>query len=146
MKINYSVQICNQPEVVFAWLSSPERARVWMESVSHTEILHQTDEMTGTTFRETVEEDGNQLEMEGVITNFVQNQCIAFHLKSRIHALEVEYRIEGDVDGVRLIAASDIHWKFPMNIISLFIGSKMKQNILSQMEREFSKLKTLCES
>jgi hypothetical protein len=146
MKISYSIRISNKAEVVFQWLSSPEKAKVWMKSVSETAYINKTENMIGTTFRETVEENGKKLEMEGIVTNCVNNKLISFHMQSKIHVFDVEYSIEETVDGVRLVATSDIKWKFPMNIICLITGPKIKRNIMEQSAKEFLKLKELCET
>ena len=53
-----------------------------MTSVTKTEILHETPERVGTTFREVVEEDGNGVELQGVITDYKPDRSISFHLGS----------------------------------------------------------------
>jgi hypothetical protein len=40
MKISYTIDILRPPEEVFLWIGSPEKAMVWMTSVSKTEFLH----------------------------------------------------------------------------------------------------------
>ena len=117
-----------------------------MTSVSKTEIIHQTPGLTGTTFRETVEEDGQGLEMQGIITSFEPGKSISFHLTSRIHEVDVEHRVEQLGDGARLTQNAIIRWKFPMSLISLIIGAKMRRGIIDQSQQELGKLKELCES
>jgi hypothetical protein len=36
-------------------------------------------------------------------------------------------------------------WKFPVNIISIIMGNKMRQGILAQLQDELGTLKELCE-
>jgi hypothetical protein len=145
MRISTSVEIHCRPEVVFSWLDQPEKAKVWMKSVSKTEIISETPGRVGTTFKETVEETGEGLDMEGEITGYELNRSITFHLQSKIHSLDVTYLVEQQGEFVRLSIDSDIHWKFPVNIISLFMGIKMKAAILSQTSEELNALKELCE-
>ena len=57
----------------------------------------------------------------------------------------MEYTLEQREGGIRLRVTSDIQWKFPMNIMSLFIGSRMKAGITAQLKEELEKLKELCE-
>ena len=83
--------------------------------------------------------------MHGVITGYVKNQMITFQLESKIHKLDVCYSITGKDDKSLITAESNIHWKFPMNIMSIFLGSKIKEGILKQTESEFAELKRLCE-
>jgi hypothetical protein len=146
MKISTFVDIESTPEVVFGWLARPERAMEWMSSVSRTEILQQTPGMVGTTFREVVEEQGGSMEMHGTVTGFEAPRSISFHLSSTVNVLDVSYRVEPTASGVRVVEDSDIRWKFPVNVMSIFIGGKMKQGILAQLQAEFSKLKALCEA
>lgn len=145
MKISSAIEINSTPEVVLGWLEKPERAKRWMTSVSKTEILHETKDRVGTTFREIVQDDGGALEMQGVITAFVPNKSIAFHLQSKVNTVDVEYTIAKMPMGVRLLQDANVQWKFPVNIISLFIGAKIKQNVNAQTQAEFYKLKELCE-
>ena len=72
-------------------------------------------------------------------------KLISFHLESKIHSLDVSYSIVGDNNKSRFTAESIIYWKFPMNIVILIIGRKIKKNILRQTESEFTELKRLCE-
>jgi acetyl-CoA carboxylase carboxyltransferase component len=118
---------------------------VWMTSVSKGEILHQTSDMIGTTFRETVEEDGKGIEMHGVITGYEPDKSISFHIESQINVVDVEYSIEGTHNGVCLTQKGIVHWKFPMNVISIIIGGKIRQNIIAQSREELDRLKKLSE-
>jgi len=146
MRITYAINIMCKPEDVFPWVAEPEKALLWQSGVSGGEIIKETPDKIGTTFTEKMEEDGNCLEMKGVITDYRRNELIAFHLESRIHRVDVSYTIAGDVDKSTFSMDSTIHWKFPLNIASFFIGNKMKENILQQTRAEFAELKRLCES
>ena len=117
-----------------------------MTSVAKTEILHETHDRIGTTFREVVEEDGNGVELQGVITDFKPDKLITFHLDSRVNAVDVEYCVQAVQSGTRLTQNATVRWKFPINVISIFMGAKIKQNISAQAQKEFEKLKQLCES
>jgi uncharacterized protein YndB with AHSA1/START domain len=146
MKISFSIDINSTPATVFGWLEEPEKATKWMTSVTKTEILHETPERIGTTFREVVEEDGSGVELQGVITDFKPNKSISFHLDSRVNAVDVEYYVEETQNGTRLTQNANVQWKFPVNVISIFMGVKIKQNISAQSQKEFEKLKELCEN
>jgi hypothetical protein len=56
-----------------------------------------------------------------------------------------EYSLIDTYDGVRLTQNANIQWKFPMNIISLIFGSKIRQNIITRSQNELNKLKELSE-
>ena len=146
MKISFSIDINSPPVTVFSWVENPEKAMKWMTSVARGEILHETPERVGTTFREVVEEDGDGVELQGMITDYKPDRLISFHLESRVNVVDVEYCVEAIQSGTRLTQNANVHWKFPVNVISIFMGVKMKQNISAQAQDEFKKLKELCES
>ena len=146
MKISFSIDINSPPATVFGWVEDPEKAMKWMTSVAGGEILHETPERVGTTFREVVEEDGKGVEMQGEITGYKPNQSIAFHLNSRVNEVDVEFRVEAIPNGTRLTQTANVRWKFPVNVISIFAGGKIKQSISAQAQKEFEMLKELCES
>ncbi len=145
MKISCSVDIKCSPGVAFGWLEKPEKAMAWMTSVSETEILHQTTGIVGTTFREIVQEDGNTMEMRGVISGFEPGRSIRFHLDSRVNTLDVQYSVAEIPGGVRVSECANVNWKFPVKLYSLFFAEKMRQGIVSQLRAEFARLKDLCE-
>jgi hypothetical protein len=146
MEISSGITIKSTPGEVFSWLEDPEKAMTWMTSVSGGEILHESPDRVGTTFREVVEDESGSLEMHGVITGFEAGKMIAFHLESRVNIVDVEYRVEKSMHAARLDYHANVKWKFPVNMISIFMGEVMRQNITAQLEDELSRLKELCES
>jgi len=146
MKIALAVDILCKPEEIFPWIAEPDKAMLWQKGVKGGEIIKETPEKVGTTFREEMEENGNSIVMYGEITNYVQDKSISFHLESKIHRLDVSYSIIGNDSKSTFTAESTIHWKFPMNVISVILGHKMKEGILRQTEYEFAELKRLCET
>ena len=144
MIIRYEDEIPQSPQVVFSWVADPRKAMQWQQEVKGGEILEERPGMVGTTFTEVIEEDGRTLEMRGTITQFVKDRLIAFHIASRIHEFDVEYRVNGAGQGTLFSVAADIHWKFPMNIISLFMRKKMEDGLKKQFAAEVGELKKLC--
>jgi uncharacterized protein YndB with AHSA1/START domain len=146
MKLSFSVEIHSPPAEVFRWVENPEKAMQWMTSVAGGEIQHETPERIGTTFREVVSNGGGGVEMQGKITDFKPDKSISFHLESRVNAVDVEYAVEAIPSGTRLTQNANVRWKFPVNVISLFMGGKMKQGIRAQAQKEFQRLKEVCET
>jgi carbon monoxide dehydrogenase subunit G len=145
MKISYSIEIDSKPEEVFRWIKDPERAMVWMSSVSKYEILHETPNMVGTTGREIVEENGRCTELQVVVTAYKPNRLISFHLSGEFNSVDVEYRLEEIEDRTRLTWNADIRFKSFVRVLSLFMGATFKKKIMDQSKAEFTKLKELCE-
>lgn len=145
MKLTFLIDINSPPATVFGWVENPEKAMQWMTSVVGGEILQETPGKIGTTFREFVEENGEGVEMQGVITGYEPGKLISFHLESRINVVDTEFSVEAIPEGTRFTQIANVRWKFPVNVISLFMGGKMRQNISAQSQKEFEKLKELCE-
>jgi hypothetical protein len=131
---------------VFPWIAEPEKAMQWQSNVKATEILVSKPELVGTTFKEEIAEDGQSLEIRGVITKFVEHQIVAFHLESKIHEIDVSYSLEGVNEATRVTVEATISWKFPLNLLIVFIGRKMKTGIAEQLKREIFELKRICEA
>jgi len=146
MRITYANEILKPPEFVFPWIAEPDKAMQWQKNVKGGEVIINRPEVIGTTFKEEIEEGGNSLEMYGVITKFIRNQIIEFHLESKIHELDVSYSVEELNKNTKIIVDARINWKFPMNLLSIFIGNKMKKGIAEQMESEILELKRICET
>ena len=146
MRILFAVDIMCGPDIIFPWIAEPEKAMLWQRDVKKGEIIEETPEKIGITFREEMGESGNSIEMFGEITGYVQNELITFHLESKIHTLDVSYSIVGSNYKSTVTVESIIYWKFPMNLLGMIIGGKMKKGILKQTELEFSELKRLCET
>lgn len=146
MHLDFEVDIDSDLETVFSWVATPEKAKVWMNGVTEAEIIDEKPGMVGTTFRERVEENGDGIEMQGTVTAFEPGRRISFHLESKVNELDVDYRVEEVGDLVRLTVTSDIHWRFPATVTSVFFGRKMKAKIMEESEWEFGRLKELCET
>lgn len=146
MEITLSIKILQRPEELFPWIAEPQKARLWQKGIKDETIIKETKEKIGTTYKEVIEENGKSLEMTGVITDYKQNKLIAFHIESKIHNVDVIYSIVGDGNKSILTVESKIIWKFPMNIICLLIGKKIRKGILKQTEFELKELKKLSET
>jgi len=145
MRITCATEILKPPEVVFPWIAEPDKAMQWQKNVKGGEIIVNKPEVVGTTFKEEIEEDGKSLEMDGVITKFVRNRMIGFRLESKIHRVDVSYSVEG-IETTKMTVDARINWRFPLNLLSIFIGNKMKLSITNQMEAEILELKRICET
>ena len=146
MKIKHAIDIKSSPEKVWYWLGNPERAKVWQTNVSKTEIIKQTPDMIGTTFRETIEEKGSGTEREGIVIDYRENQALAMHLSGKYNVVDVKWLIEEMGEHTRLTVDSDIRFKSFIKVLSVLIGPVFKKNAIKQLHLELVKLKELCES
>ena len=146
MIIRNNIEISKPKEIVFPWIAEPEKAMQWQKNVKSGTIITKKPEMVGTTFEEEIEENGKTLKIRGVIKEFKDNRAIGFCLESKIHTVNVTYSIEENDKISTVHADINIKWKFPMSIISIFLGKRIKNNISKQLGSEFLELKTLCEA
>ena len=146
MKLSYTVDINCTPERVWYWLGNPERAMVWQTNVSKTEIIKETPNMIGTTFRETVEENGSGVEMQGVVTDYRENRSLAMHLSGKYNVVDLAWRIE-EMEGYTSVTLnSDIRFKSFVKILNILMRHFFRKKITEQLRGEFARLKELCES
>lgn len=144
MKITYKDEILQLPEKVFPWIANPEKAMKWQKDVKSGEIIKNDPKIIGTTFKEIIEEDGNKLEMQGIITKYEKDKILGFHIESKIHIFDISYVLEGKENTTKITIKALIHWKFPMNVISIFIRKKIIEKFKRQLELEVKDLKGFC--
>ena len=146
MKLTFTIDIESSPEEVFYWIKDPERAREWMTGVSETEMLSGTPNTVGSTFREVVRDQNGETEMHGVVTGYQENESISFHLSGDYNTVDVEFRLEKIGERTRVIQNADIRWRSFMKVMSILLGQRIRKEITAQSQKEFAKLKDLCET
>jgi hypothetical protein len=145
MKIRYTTDINSTPESVFYWLATPERAMVWQTSVSRTEILQETPDVIGTTFRETIEENGQSTELYGEVRDYEKNRSIVMHLSGKFNVVDEEWRLDKIGERTRLTVKSKIRFRSYIGLLSFLMRPVFKKRILEQLSREVTRLKELAE-
>lgn len=146
MKVDCAIDIDRSPQVVFPWLGTPEKAMEWQRNVTGTEIVHRTPDMTGTTFKETLEENGRSLEMRGIVTEYRENKRLAMHLESRYNRVDIEYVLVAIAEKTRVVVHADVSLRSFPRIITTVFPSSFRRKLVSQLEEELGLLKDLCES
>ena len=71
---------------------------------------------------------------------------IGFRLRCKIHEVDICYHTKGFKSVTKVSVEALIKWKFPLNIVSLFIGGRIENRIIKQIESELIELKEICES
>ena len=146
MKLSYEIEIECTPERIWYWLGDPERAKAWQNNVSETRILQRTPDMVGTTFVETIEENGESTDMQGVVTSYIENRSLGMHLNGRYNSVDVDWQIEEAGRRSRLTVHADVRFKGRIKVASILMRSAFRENLTIEFEEEFARLKKLCES
>lgn len=142
VKVINTTEINATPARVFYWLEEPKRAKEWVTSVTRSEFIKKTPNRVGTTFREYVEEDGQGIEMQGVVTEFQLNEVFAVHLESESHSADVRFVLTENAGSTQLTQSVELHLK---NELSEDVLDSIKKSIMNQAQSEFARLKELCE-
>ena len=125
---------------MFYWIEEPDRGKAWMTSVAEAEIIKETSNKIGTTFREYVQEDGQGIEMYGTIKDFIPNKKFSVHLESHLNSVDVDFILEEILGQTILTQHMDIRFKGKLKLLSLFISGTIKKKINRQTRSEFAKL------
>jgi uncharacterized protein YndB with AHSA1/START domain len=143
--IELSIEIKAAPETVWYWLGDPERAKRWMTSVGQTEYIERTPDLIGSTFRETVQQDGQSTELTGIIVDYVPNRQMAFHLEGDYNIADVQFSVQTEHEITRVTQTAEVRFKGLLKVTSLVFGRTIKRNIVHQSTQELATLKRLCE-
>lgn len=85
------------------------------------------------------------MEMQGIVTDYRENESLAMHMSGKYNVVDIEWRIEEMGEHTRLTLYSDIRFKSLVKILSIFMRPVFKKRITEQLQREFARLKELCE-
>ena len=118
---------------------------VWQTNVSKTEILQETPNWIGTTFRETIEENGRGTEMQGIVSDYRENQSLAMHLSGKYNVVDVEWRIEEMGESTHLTIHADVRFRSFVRVLSILMRPAFQKKLTEQLQGEFARLKELCE-
>ncbi len=145
MKIKHTVDIKATPARVWEWLGTPEKAMAWQTEVAKTEILHQTPDWIGTTFRETLSEGERATETLGVIVDYRPNELLAMRLNGQYNSVDIQWRLEPIEAGARLTVNANVRFKGFLWVTSILFRSMFRGKLTEQLRQETAKLKELCE-
>jgi carbon monoxide dehydrogenase subunit G len=146
MKLSNTIEIKATQEEVFYWLEDSGRAMKWQATVTDYEIINETPDRIGTTFTEYIEENGRGTEMRGVVTDFVSNERLAFHLEGDYNTVDVDFTLEEKGEVTLLTQNAEVNFKGMLGVLSLFFGPFIRKKIIRQTQNEFARLKELCET
>ena len=81
-------------EIVFLYLEDSDRLKRWVPNLVEDESIVETPEKTGSKFRQVFLERGKTMEMNGEITDYVENEFVRVIMAGDMFGLDVGYRLK----------------------------------------------------
>ncbi|MCJ7581338.1 MAG: SRPBCC family protein [Candidatus Aminicenantes bacterium] len=145
IRFSAKIEINASSEKVFSWINDPNHAMKWMTSVTKTQIIKESPDKVGTTFREIIEDKRGQLEMFGTITEYKHNEKISFQLNSKVNTVYDWYFLEEIEGSTHLSLTAEIQFKSSLRFLIYIIWPVFKKKLTDQTQKELMNLKRLCE-
>lgn len=140
------IEIKASPAIVFSWLEEPAKLQQWLPNIVENEVIKETDNKVGSTWRQVYEENGRRMEMFGTTTLYEPYKRTACEIKGPMFDLDIDYRLE-DLDGsTRLTQNTVIKMKGFFKIMGFIMGPFMKKSQDKQADESFAKLKRFAEA
>lgn len=118
VRFHHSLVIGCAPDLVFAWIEDPERARQWQPDVAGGEVLHAEPGMVGTEFREVLADGRGHVEMHGRITEFRPGTSMAVRLEGQGMTVTARYEVSPHPAGTLLDAQQSLTLPGPWRTFS----------------------------
>ena len=146
MKSTYHVDIDAPPAKVFRVLDDPDNIVKWSAGVVENEQLQEREEKVGSTFRQVYSEKGREMEFQGVVTRYEKDRALGVHLEGSGFNLDVDYTLEAQGQGTRLVQDSEVQFKGLWKIMGFLMAPFLKKAGCAQLTEDFGRLKALCEA
>ena len=147
MKTKLTVEIDAPAAVVFKWIVEPECVVQWLNHLSKFDLLEETESGIGVKFNQTWDDEGDNSEISGIISEFVQDERYGLQLDGKGFQVQVEYRLRGVGDTrTRLTQKTEFDYKGIMKMIEEVAGGKIRRSYEDEAKRNLAKLMELCEA
>lgn len=144
MQTEMSVEIDRPIEKVFDYTTN--HVAEWSQTVVEEEILKETPEVVGTTFRIVTEEKGNRMDFQGVVVRHEPPHASAIQLTGPQFDIDVWYLFE-DVSGrTRVTQKSIVKGKGLVKVMFFLFGWMMAGAGRKSIQQELNNLKRLLEA
>lgn len=144
MKSNGSIEIEAPIEQVFD--AATNQIPEWSSVIVEDEVLHETPEGVGSTFRCITEDRGNRMEFAGLVTGHEPPTRTAVTLTGKQFDIEIECRLEDLGGRTRYTQFSTVRGKGLFKLILLLAGPFTKRANCEAFEKEQASLKAYCEA
>ena len=139
-----SVEIEHPIEDVFIWTN--ESVAKWSEIVIEDEVINRTPDIVGSTFRSKTDNDGYQVELEGVVTEYDAPYFSAVKMTCKSFDIIAEYTFDDLGGSTRVTQDSFVTGKGFFRGLFFFFGRLMKKKSCRAAQDEMENLKKYCEA
>jgi hypothetical protein len=143
MKQQASVEIDRPIDEVFEYTNN--NVAEWSITVVEDEVIDETPERVGTSFRCVTEERGNRMEFQGVVTRYERPTASAIRLTGKHFDIEAEYVFEDLGGRTRVTQQSAVTPKGLFAVFFFLFGWMMHRSACEAQENELNSLKRLLE-
>lgn len=118
----------------------------WSDVVVEDEIVEETADVVGTTFRSVTETNGHRMPFDGMITTFDPPYQHGVHLTGGPFDILVDYQFESlSSELTRVTQSSEVKGKGIMKVLFFFIEKLQKTASQAAVQKELNNLKSFCE-
>lgn len=146
MGIPASVDIEAPASVVWKWVTDAECLVQWLPGLVSDEVIEEKEGHVGTRFKQVWNHGGRDMDMEGVVTEWRENERVAVDLDCSAFMMTVEDDLVQKGDMTQLTQTSSVRYKGCMILMGWFFSLLMKKKMVEQTEVQLQTLKALCEA
>lgn len=139
-----SIEIDRPIEEVFDYTMN--HATEWSNIMEEHEMIHQTDDVVGSTFRLVTVDRGRRMEFEGEVTYHRPPTASSITMRGKQFNLEVAYQFEDLGVRTKVSQRSVVHAKGFMKLMLVLFGWMMKKSSCDALDKEFASLKEKLET
>ncbi|TWT58299.1 Polyketide cyclase / dehydrase and lipid transport [Thalassoglobus neptunius] len=144
MQTEASVEIERTIEDVF--FLTIDHVPEWSRVVVEDEVIDETPEIIGSTFRTVTQEGGNRMVFQGEITAYDPPKFHAIHLTGELFDIDAEYQFEYLGAKTRVTQLSTVTPKGFLKVFFFLFGWLMKTSSCKAAQQELDRLKRFCET
>lgn len=135
------VEIGQPPDVVFGYLTEPDRIRLWMDGYVESRSLTGPGTFVGARSIEVIEANGERTEMDLRVTEFEQDALLAVRIKSDQVEARNRYRLSKTAAGTRIDYDSQTEARGWLRLLAPILHGAIQERI----DADFARLKETLE-
>lgn len=139
-----SIEINRPIEEVFDYTMN--NATEWSNIMEEHEMIHETEDGVGSTFRLVTVDRGRRMDFEGEVTHHRPPTESAIVMRGKQFDLEVAYQFEDLGGSTKVSQRSVVHAKGFMKVMMVLLGWMMKKSSCDALDKEFASLKQKLEA